>query len=119
MNRPRVRQCLCGTKKDDIPESYKQIPGTLYVNYNGIYVVTTEEWVNWLQGKNNTMPKENKSMSIDEFTRKAKEIYNKHKGYAGEEGHIDRDDLMEECLRSLGYEKGLNILNSMKAYWYS
>lgn len=61
----------------------------------------------------------NKPMSIEKFTKQAKRIYYKYKGFAGEEGHMDRDNLMEECLRSLGYEEGLNILNSMSGFWYS
>lgn len=58
-------------------------------------------------------------MTPEEFTKKAKEIYNKYKGYAGEEGHIDIDDLMIECLESLGYKDGCDILLSMSDIWYA
>lgn len=54
-------------------------------------------------------------MTPEEFAKKAQEIYNKHKGYAGEEGHIDIDDLMTECLESLGYKDGCDILWSMSS----
>lgn len=58
-------------------------------------------------------------MTPEEFVKKAKEIYNKYKGYAGEEGHIDIDDLMTECLESLGYKDGCDILWSMHNIWYA
>ena len=57
-------------------------------------------------------------MTPEEFTKKAQEIYNKHKGSAGVEGHIDIDDLMNECLESLGYKDGCAILWSMSDIWY-
>ena len=58
-------------------------------------------------------------MTPEEFKIKAQELYDKHKGYAGEEGHCDIDDLLTECLNSLGYEEGTKILWSMKSIWYS
>ena len=58
-------------------------------------------------------------MTPKEFAEKAKEIYNKHKGYAGEEGHIDVDALLTECLISLGYKEGTDILWSMRCFWWS
>lgn len=57
-------------------------------------------------------------MTPEEFAEKAKKIYNKYKGYVGEEGHIDIDDLMTECLESLGYKDGYDILWSMSDIWY-
>lgn len=39
--------------------------------------------------------------------------------FAGESGHIDMDRLMVECLESLGYKDGCNILFSMTHIWYA
>ena len=58
-------------------------------------------------------------MSKEEFTKKAKELYDKYKGEAGEEGHIDIDNLMAEALTELGYGAGVDILFSMSDIWYS
>lgn len=58
-------------------------------------------------------------MTPEEFAKKAQEIYDKHKGYAGEDGHIDIDSLMTKCLESLGYKDGCDILWSMSGIWYS
>ena len=58
-------------------------------------------------------------MTPEEFKNKAQELYDKHKGYAGEEGHIDVDALLTECLISLGYKEGIDILWSMRCFWYS
>ena len=52
-------------------------------------------------------------MSPGEFYQEAKKLYDKHKGSAGEFGHMEIDELMENCLRSLGYDKGMNVLSSM------
>lgn len=57
-------------------------------------------------------------MTPEEFKNKAQELYNKHKGYAAEEGHLDVDALLTECLISLGYKEGTDILWSMKGFWY-
>lgn len=58
-------------------------------------------------------------MTPEEFAKKAQKIYDKHEGYAGEDGHIDIDRLMTECLESLGYQDGCDILWSMSSIWYS
>ena len=58
-------------------------------------------------------------MTPEEFKNKAQELYNKHKGYAGEDGHMDVDALLTECLISLGYEGGTDILWSMRCFWYA
>ena len=58
-------------------------------------------------------------MTPEEFKKKAQEIYDKYKGDAGEEGHVEIDDLLTACLKSLGYEEGLNIVWSMKSIWYA
>lgn len=58
-------------------------------------------------------------MTPEEFAKKAQEIYDKNEGYAGEEGHIDIDRLMIECLESLGYKEGCDTLFSMTNIWYS
>lgn len=58
-------------------------------------------------------------MTPDEFAKKAQEIYDKNEGYAGEEGHIDIDRLMIECLESLGYKEGCDTLFSMTNIWYA
>lgn len=55
----------------------------------------------------------------EEFKDRAKKIYDRNNGYAGETGHMEIDNLMEECLRSLGYEEGLNIIYSMSGIWYA
>ena len=58
-------------------------------------------------------------MSPEEFYQEAKKLYDKHKGSAGEFGHMEIDELMENCLRSLGYDKGMNVLSSMTDVQYS
>ena len=58
-------------------------------------------------------------MTPEEFKNKAQELYNKHKGYAGEDGHMDVDALLTECLISLGYKEGTDILWSMQDFWYA
>ena len=58
-------------------------------------------------------------MTPEEFKNKAQELYDKHKGFAGEEGHMDVDALLTECLISLGYKEGTDILWSMQVFWYA
>lgn len=58
-------------------------------------------------------------MSKDDFARRAQEIYDRYNGEAGEEGHMDMDDLMAEALRELGYDEGMNILSRMHSVWYA
>ncbi len=58
-------------------------------------------------------------MLPEDFKAKAQEIYRKNNGFAGEEGHVDIDDLMRDCLESLGYKEGTDILFSMNGIWYS
>lgn len=58
-------------------------------------------------------------MTSEEFAKKAQELYDKHEGYAGEEGHIDIDRLIIECLESLGYKEGCDTLFSMTNIWYA
>ena len=58
-------------------------------------------------------------MTPEEFKNKAQELYDKHKGFAGEDGHMDVDALLTECLISLGYKEGTDILWSMKDFWYA
>lgn len=58
-------------------------------------------------------------MTPEEFKNKAQELYNQCQGYAGEEGHIYVDALLTECLISLGYKEGTDILWSMRNFWYS
>ena len=48
-----------------------------------------------------------------------KKIFDKNKGFAGEDGHMQVDSLMEECLRSLGYGKGIDIMNKMSGFYYA
>lgn len=66
-----------------------------------------------------TFSKENEKMTPEEFRQRAQDIYNKNRGYAGEEGHVQLDNLMYRCLKSLGYGAGLEILFSMDAIWYA
>lgn len=58
-------------------------------------------------------------MTPEEFKNKAQELYNRRKGYAGEDGHMDVDALLTECLISLGYKEGTDILWSMQDFWYA
>ena len=58
-------------------------------------------------------------MTPEECKNKAQELYDKHKGFAGEDGHIDVDALLTECLISLGYKEGTDILWSMQDFWYA
>jgi hypothetical protein len=58
-------------------------------------------------------------MTPEMFRYKAQELYDRNEGYAGEEGHMEVDALMSNCLRQLGYEEGLEILWSMTDFWYS
>ena len=58
-------------------------------------------------------------MTPEEFKKKAQEIYDKYRGEAGEDGHYDMDVLMAECLESLGYKEGIDILWSMTCIWYA
>lgn len=58
-------------------------------------------------------------MTVEEFKKRAQEIYDENEGYAGEDGHIQVDLLMEECLRSLGYGEGIDIMNKMSNFWYA
>ena len=58
-------------------------------------------------------------MTPEEFKNKAQELYDKHKGFAGEEGHMNVDALLTECLISLGYKEGTDILWSMQDFWYA
>lgn len=58
-------------------------------------------------------------MTPEEFKQKAQAVYDYHKGHRGEEGHIARDYLMTECLSSLGYDEGLEILKKLTPIWYT
>ena len=58
-------------------------------------------------------------MTAEEFKKRAQEIYDENEGYAGEDGHIQVDLLMEECLRSLRYGEGIDIMNKMSNFWYA
>lgn len=59
---PCVSFAKCGTEeewaryKQHYPDVHKVMPGTLYVNEFGICLVTSQEWVNWLLGKTDTIP---------------------------------------------------------------
>lgn len=58
-------------------------------------------------------------MTPEEFKKLAQKIYDRNDGYAGEEGHIEMDRLMADCLKSLGYDEGVDILWSMDSIWYA
>ena len=58
-------------------------------------------------------------MTKEEFKRRAQEIYDMNEGFAGEDGHIQVDLLMKECLESLGYGEGIKIMNKMSNFWYA
>lgn len=61
-NRPRVSFARCGTQEEWDRYKYQYtdmcqvIPGTLYVNKEGICLVTSREWADWLHGKREDMP---------------------------------------------------------------
>ena len=60
-------------------------------------------------------------MTPEEFEEKMKKTYDKHhmeEGHAGEEGHMEMDAILVETLRSLGYDKGCDIYDSV-SMWYA
>lgn len=58
-------------------------------------------------------------MTKEEFKERAQKIFDENEGYAGEGRHMQVDRLMEECLRSLGYGEGIDIMDKMSDFWYS
>ena len=58
-------------------------------------------------------------MTPEEFKIKAQEIYDRYEGIAGYDGHLEMDNLLTDCLESLGYKEGTEILWSMKDIWHS
>lgn len=58
-------------------------------------------------------------MTKEEFKERAQKIFDENEGFAGESGHMQVDRLMEECLRSLGYGEGIDIMNKMSDFWYA
>ena len=42
-------------------------------------------------------------MTPKDFKEKAQKIFDKNEGYAGESGHMEIDNLMQECLKNLVY----------------
>lgn len=52
----------CGTPeqwekyKENYPDMYVPIPATIYVSQSGCCLVTSQEWVDWLQRKTDVMP---------------------------------------------------------------
>lgn len=56
----------------------------------------------------------------EEFVQLAQELYDKNSGYAGEQGHMEMDDLISDVLCSIdpSYQKGLDILYKMGGIWY-
>ena len=58
-------------------------------------------------------------MTPEKFKEKAQEIYDKYNGQAKEKGHIEIEELLTECLNSLGYQEGTEILWSMTDFWYA
>lgn len=60
-------------------------------------------------------------MTPESFETKMKETYDKYNmkdGNAGEEGHMEMDAILVETLRSLGYDKGCDIYESV-SMWYA
>lgn len=58
-------------------------------------------------------------MTPKQFKKEAQKLYDKHEGYAGEDGHMEIDELLSLCLYELGYKEGLDILWSMRDIWYA
>lgn len=58
----RVNICRCGTPESweeyrkNHPELSPVIPAKVYVGENSIYLVTSQEWVDWLTGKTMDRP---------------------------------------------------------------
>lgn len=61
--------------------------------------------------------KRTRRMTPEEFANKMQQLKNT-KGHDEEGFHGDADDLMCELLRSLGYEKGIEIYDSIEK-WYA
>ena len=60
-------------------------------------------------------------MSPQEFETKMQALYDKHhmsSGDSGELGHMEMDELLIECLQSLGYNEGCEIYNKVTK-WYA
>lgn len=58
-------------------------------------------------------------MTPKQFKEEAQKLYDRNEGYAGEDGHIEIDALLSNCLYELGYKEGLDILWSMRDIWYA
>lgn len=62
MSKPVVNFCHCGTEeawqkhREDYHEMNCVIPGTIYVSKNGLCLVTSQEWVDWLMGRTEKIP---------------------------------------------------------------
>lgn len=62
MNKPYVTYARCETKesfemnKNKYPNNYQVIPAEIYVDKEGICLVTSQEWCDWLCGKRDDIP---------------------------------------------------------------
>lgn len=60
--KPSITFAKCGTQEEwdkakvNYADMCKVIPGTLYINKDGLCLVTSREWSDWLQGKRIYMP---------------------------------------------------------------
>lgn len=62
MSRPIVSFCRCGTKEswEKARKGYTEmnhvVPGEIYVSDDGLCLVTSQEWVDWLTGRTDIPP---------------------------------------------------------------
>ena len=55
----------------------------------------------------------------EEFANECQKLYDNCHGETGKRGHINADDMIDNMLCELGYDKGVEILRSMIYYWYA
>lgn len=57
-----VTFCRCGTEeqwiknRDRYGSMHHVVPGTIYVSEEGLCLVTSQEWVEWLMGRSEHLP---------------------------------------------------------------
>ena len=62
IEKPRIDHEICGTqeqwdKRPDLHDkTYRIIPAKIYVNKTDLYLVTSQEWCDWLHGKTDKVP---------------------------------------------------------------
>ena len=57
-----MRFLKCGTKEDwerhreKYPGMYQVVPATIFISENGLCLVTSKEWTDWLLGETDNIP---------------------------------------------------------------